>query len=212
MFGHVFSIGRVTPTGVMLLGTAFMIDNRGVFCTCAHIVKNDENNLVLMFNNDNNGYQDTSNKGVNCFDVKVKDINPFADVCLLVAENKIFSGMPNFSLTGTDDIRVRDKVELWGFPHSEYGRKVLTYQCTEVGAKILIDSNGIKTKNIVLNIQCRPGQSGSPVLSGAGNIVAMVLGSYAPKTNGGISLGGINPQTLHQTTHAISMEYVKEML
>jgi hypothetical protein len=212
MYRYVYSIGRVTPNGVTLLGTAFMIDNSGLFCTCAHIVRNDENNLVLMINNDINGYQDTSNHAVNCFNIKVKDINPFADVCLLVVENKVTIGTPNISLIGTDNIKVSDKVELWGFPHSEYGRKVLTYQCAEVGAKILIDSNGIKTKNIVLNIQCRPGQSGSPVLSASGNIVAMILGSYAPKTNGGISLGGINPQTLHQTTHAVSMEYVKEML
>ena len=71
----------------------------------------------------------------------------------------------------------------------------------------------LKGKNIVLNIQSRPGQSGSPIVIPEKRILAGILiGSYAPKTNGGIIIGGIDPQTLHQTTHAVSVEYVKEML
>ena len=81
-----------------------------------------------------------------------------------------------------------------------------------IGAKILIDTNGIKLKNIVLNIQSRPGQSGSPiVIPGKRTISGILIGSYAPQVNGSISIGGIDPQTLHQTTHAISAEYIKEM-
>lgn len=90
---------------------------------------------------------------------------------------------------------------------------VLTQQDTTIGAKILIDSNGIKLKNIVLNIQSRPGQSGCPIVIPEKRAIAGILiGSYAPRVNGSISLGGIDPQTLHQTTHAISAEYIKEML
>jgi hypothetical protein len=36
----------------------------------------------------------------------------------------------------------------------------------------------------------------------------MVVGSYAPNGGGGILLGDVDPATLHQTTHAISAEYV----
>ena len=90
---------------------------------------------------------------------------------------------------------------------------VLTQQDTSIGAKILIDSNGIKLKNIVLNIQSRPGQSGSPIVIPEKRAIAGILiGSYAPQVNGSISIGGIDPHTLHQTTHAISAEYIKEML
>ena len=55
--------------------------------------------------------------------------------------------------------------------------------------------------------------SGSPIIvPGSSSISAMLIGSYAPQvTNGGISIGGIDPQTLHQTTHAISAAYIKEM-
>jgi len=40
----------------------------------------------------------------------------------------------------------------------------------------------------------------------------MVIGSYAPSIEGGIRLGNIDPYTLHQTTHAVSAEYIASML
>lgn len=40
----------------------------------------------------------------------------------------------------------------------------------------------------------------------------MLIGSYAPQSSGSISLGGIDPQTLHQTTNAIPAEYINEMI
>jgi hypothetical protein len=42
--------------------------------------------------------------------------------------------------------------------------------------------------------------------------VALLIGSYAPGGGGMVSLGGVDPHTLHQTTHAISAEYAKELL
>ena len=90
---------------------------------------------------------------------------------------------------------------------------MLTYERAEIGAKVLIDSNGIKSKHVVLNTQARPGQSGSPVLRLPDlMVIGLLIGSYAPGGGGGISLGGVDPQTLHQTTHAISAEYLTEML
>jgi hypothetical protein len=100
-----------------------------------------------------------------------------------------------------------------GYPHSDHGRFVLTRQDTQVGARILITTKNIVTKHIVLNVQARPGQSGSPVFAGGlDHIVALVVGSYAPGGGGGVIVGGIDPQTLHQTTHAISSEYLAQML
>jgi ABC-type transport system involved in cytochrome bd biosynthesis fused ATPase/permease subunit len=89
---------------------------------------------------------------------------------------------------------------------------VLTLQPAIVGARILIASDGVKTKNIVINTQARSGQSGGPVFDAPkSSVVAVLLGSYAPE-GGGMRLGDIDPQTLHQTTHAISAEYLKGML
>lgn len=65
----------------------------------------------------------------------------------------------------------------------------------------------------MLNTQARPGQSGSPIFSAyTTTLVAILIGSYAPGGGGGISLCGVDPHTLHQTTHAVSVEYVKKML
>lgn len=208
----VHPVGRVTPTGVTLLGTAFFINRTGLLATAAHVTGNNDSGLVIIKNKVNSiqDYQDTSNNQIQYIPARIKEINPIADVCILEAPITVQS---TFILDSTDSIQVGQAISVFGYPHSNHGRMVLTQQDTSTGAKILIDSNGIKLKNIVLNIQSRPGQSGSPiVIPEKRAIAAILIGSYAPQVNGSISLGGIDPQTLHQTTHAISVEYIKEML
>lgn len=209
----VHPVGRITPNGVSLLGTTFFINKPGLLATAAHVVGNNDNGLVIIMNTVQSiqDYQDTSNTQVRYIPAKIKEINPLYDVCVLEVLQKIQS---NFELKSTDAIHVGENISLFGYPHCNHGRMVLTQQNTSVGAKILINSSGIKAKNIVLNIQSRPGQSGSPiVIPESRSIAAMLIGSYAPESaRGGISLGGIDPQTLHQTTHAISTEYIKEMI
>lgn len=113
-----------------------------------------------------------------------------------------------------DNIKVGGRVNIFGYPHSDHNRLVLTQQNTIIGAKTLVYSSKIKIKNIVLNIQSRPGQSGSPIIdeNNSHSIIGMLIGSYAPQSSGSISLGGIDPQTLHQTTNAIPAEYINEMI
>lgn len=209
----VHPVGRITPNGVSLLGTAFFINKPGLLATAAHVVGNNDNGLVIIMNRVNSiqDYQDTFNNQVNFITAKIKEVNPIYDVCLLEVPEKIQS---TFTLSSTDSINVGENISLFGYPHCDHGRMVLTQQNTSVGAKILINSSGIMAKNIVLNIQSRPGQSGSPiVIPESRSIAAMLIGSYAPQSNGGgISIGGIDPQTLHQTTHAISATYIKEMI
>lgn len=211
----VVAIGRVNTNGVELLGTGFLLNKEGILATAAHVVNNNDNGLVLILNNVDSiqQYQDTTNHQVKFIKIQIVNVNPFADVCILkIIDNaKIKS---NLLLSSTDDINVGEQVALFGYPHADHARMVLTQQNTYVGAKVKIDSSGIKSKNIILNIQCRPGQSGSPIVNLKDmTICAMIIGSYAPKfAAGGISIGGIDPQTLHQTTHAISAEYIKEML
>ena len=112
-----------------------------------------------------------------------------------------------------DDDEVGAEIGIYGFPHCVEGRRALTFQKAEIGAKVLLASGGIKSKHAVINIQSRPGQSGSLIFSPHNQRISGVLmGAWAPKSSGGISLGGINPRELHQTTHCISAEYIREML
>ena len=208
----VHPVGRMTPKGVLLLGTAFFINRKGILATAAHVTGKNDDGLVVIMNNIKSiqDYQDTSVQQIQYIPAKIKELNPFADVALLEVPSLVESRL---KLDTTDSVHVGEMISVFGYPHSNHGRMVLTQQDTSVGAKILIDSSGIKLKNIVLNIQSRPGQSGSPiVVSEKNTIVGILIGSYAPKTHGSISLEGIDPQTLHQTTHAISAEYIKEML
>ena len=103
---------------------------------------------------------------------------------------------------------------IFGFPHSVQGRRALTFQKAELGCKVLLDSNNIKSKYAVINTQARPGQSGSLVfLPRTNSICGVLVGAWAPNLNGGgISLGGVNPHELHQTTHCVSAEYLRAML
>ena len=181
-------IGRKTSKGIRLLGTAFFINKAGILASAAHVTEYDDTDLVMIHRlRSIQDYQDTSDKNVKCTKLKIKEINPLTDVCLLESPIKIQSQL---EISSTDAIHVGESVSLFGFPHCDHERMVLTQQDTIVGAKILIDVKGIKTKNIVLNIQARPGQSGSPVISSANkNVAAILIGSYAPISPGRIDIG-----------------------
>nr|WP_050798442.1 hypothetical protein [Commensalibacter intestini] len=98
-----------------------------------------------------------------------------------------------------------------GYPHADTNRCVITQQNCSIGARIYTGPS--KTKHIVINNFARPGQSGSPILSKDRlKIHAILLGAYIPKTTASIDIMGVNPLTLHQTTHAVSAEYIQEMI
>ena len=208
----VFVLGRITPSGVTPLGTVFTLSKPGLFATAAHIAGNDDQNLVITSKKLNSiqDYQDTSDTTCQTFPVKFAALDAFHDLCILKADIKAVS---NIRISGTDTAQIGDNVAIFGFPHCNHGRVVLTQQNTEIGARVLIEAGGVKVKNVVLNIQSRPGQSGSPIFSFKdGSLVAVLIGAYIPRGGGSISLGGIDPNTLHQTTHAVSAEYLNPML
>ena len=157
-------------------------------------------------------YQDTSNNNVQWVPARIVAIDPVRDLAVLEIDGQI--EIRRGGVEGSDQVEPGARIATLGFPHSsDAGRFVLTQQDTTVGVRVLISSNGVASKHLVLNVQTRPGQSGSPVISyETGSIVAVVVGSFAPSGAGGISLGGIDPQTLHQTTHAISAEYLIGMI
>lgn len=210
------SIGRVGPQGVALLGTGFLIHKEGCFVTTKHVVGNNDQNLVVVLPKaqEISAYQDTTDNSVKTCPASVLKVDPFRDICILQTSLKWFSKFP---ITGTDFVGISELVAIFGFPHANNGRMVLTYQATEIGAKILLQAGPVKSKHVVINIQARPGQSGSPIISQRDNsIVAMVIGAYVPTgpdgSRGVILLGDIDPSTLHQTTHAVSTEYIEAMI
>lgn len=208
----VFPIGRVTPNGVELLGSCFLLPKDGLLATAGHVVGQDDRNLVVLAPrvNDLDEYQDTSDLSVRPIPAILHAADPLHDLAIVKVEVPTAS---NFPIEGLDKVGVGDSVAIFGFPHANTGRMVLTQQTTALGAKILISNRGVKAKHCVLNIQARPGQSGSPVFRLRDlAVVAVLIGSYAPGGGGGISLGGVDPHTLHQTTHAVSAEYLVEMM
>lgn len=207
----VVPIARVGPGGAQPLGTAFTVGG-SFLATPFHVATADDSNLVVVMPRivSLDEYQDTSDTSLKWAPVKMVAADPVRDICILSMPGIKGSALP---LGSSDDAPVGLPTALYGFPHAASGRLVLTQQQSTVGARILIESSGQKIKHLVLNVQARDGQSGSPVVSAkSGKVVAMVLGSYAPGGGGLISIGGVDPATLHQTTHAVSAEYIRDMI
>lgn len=207
-------VGRSGPSGIQLLGTAFAVGPRHM-ATAFHVVgPSDENlHIVLPRPGATSTYQDTTDASVQSSPVRIYAADPIRDLCVLEFEVPNALVRFEYGLGGTDSTPPGSPVVTVGYPHANFGRMVLTEHHARVGARVLIGNSGEKSKHIVLNTQAREGQSGGPVFnSDFTQVVAVLLGSYAPGGGGAISLGGIDPATLHQTTHAVSAEYLQGML
>ena len=214
----VLTLARHNGNEGQMLGTAFLINGGKHIVTPRHVVGDNDDGLciitpsIMKFDD----YQDTTITTANFHDVHIVKTDPFNDIAILAPNGNLFNSIPNgafptVSLGSTDDVLVGEDVMIFGFPHCVEGRRALTMQKAMVGSKILVNSSGIKSKYIIINSQARPGQSGSVIYSVSKNrIIAMLIGSFAPEA--GISLGGINPRELHQTTQCISAEYIKKMI
>ncbi len=208
----VYVVGRVTPDHVEMLGSAFLVSQDGHIVTTHHVTGPNDANLVILAPHINNinAYQDLSDTRCNTIPVRIAEIDPIRDLTLLKADLKWPHELPK--LGSFDGDEVGDEIGIFGFPHCVEGRRTLTYQRAELGAKVLLEASGIKSKHAVINIQARPGQSGSLIFSPKDQSISGILvGAWVPGQSG-ISLGGINPRELHQTTHCVSAEYVREML
>lgn len=208
----VFAVGRQDAGGISLLGTAFAVSKNKI-ATAYHVVGANDDGLCIITPRIRSmmDYQDTADTDVNVVQARMVDADPFRDLCILQVD--AFTMTFNYGIGSADSTPAGAPVATWGFPHANFGRMVLTQQQAHVGARVLIENTGQKNKHIVLNTQAREGQSGGPVLDeNTGTVVGVLLGSYAPGGGGAISLGGVDPATLHQTTHAISAEYLREML
>ena len=204
-------IGRMTPSHVDMLGTAFMISNDGAYATSRHVIGDNPNGLVILAPHIQkiNAYQDVTDSRCHPLNATVLEIDPIKDLAIIKVDLNFTGIIP--AIGSLDEIAVGENVGIFGYPHCTEGRRVLTYQSTAIGAKILLESNSIKSKHAVINIQSRPGQSGSMVFSPRlQKVVGLLIGTYANKF--GLSLGGINPAELNQTTHIISADYILGMI
>jgi len=214
MAQFVFAVGRIAPSGVTLLGTSFAVA-KGKFATTKHVTNGDDSNLVIVLPRHQTllEYQDTSDKKMNYLAAKIVAIDPFKDICILSTNNVDNVVNLLYRLGETDEVLPGSPIATFSFPHADHERLVLTQHNTHIGARVLIEAGGLKSKHIILNTQARPGQSGGPIINPEDmSVVGMIIGAYTPSTGGSMSFGGVDTRTLHQTTHAISAEYLKEMI
>lgn len=208
----VLPIGRMMEDGTIgMLGTGFIINTEGLAVTSRHVVAdNDEGLFILQPHIKSlNEYQDTTDNRCIPISVKIIESDPFRDITILKIDISVDGVLP--IIGSFDDVSVGEEVSILGYPHCVEGRRVLTYQNAIIGAKVVLDSNGIKSKHAVINTQTRPGQLGSLIFSRSRNrIIGILVGAFAP--NSGVSIAGINPKELHQTTHCVSAEYIRNMI
>ncbi|MFR0353582.1 S1 family peptidase [Streptomyces sediminimaris] len=214
-YGHlVLSLARLNGEGrADLLGSCFPVGPKHL-ATALHVVSPNDNGLMASFPAISNiaEYQDTSVPGWQAAPVKIAAVDAIRDICILEAPSD-WTFQLQHAVSGTDFINMGADVHIYGYPHMDFGRRVMTLQRSHIGAKVLIENQGVKVKHVVINTQLRPGQSGGPVFDAAtGSLCAMVTGAYAPDIQGSVIISGVDPVTLHQTGHAVSAEYLKEMI
>jgi hypothetical protein len=208
----VIALARNTPAGIRLLGTSVAVAENKL-ATALHVVGPDHENLVAVLPRHVSirDWQDAGDPSAHTCPVIVARVDAFRDLCVLEVPNVIMKFAHGVGTA--DDVLPGSAVTTCGFPHANNGRFIQTIQQSSVGARVLLPNNGIKSKHIILNIQTQPGQSGSPVFDDrSGALIALVVGSYVPSVQAGVIIGGIDPRTLHQTTHAVSAEYIRDML
>lgn len=196
---------------IKMLGTGFVISNDGKLATARHVIGSHTDDIVILMPHlwDINSYQDMADHRCLYYDATIIEVNPITDLCILKINPHVTGTLP--SLASTDDVCIGERIGIYGFPHCVTGPRVLTYQEADVGAKVLMETNSVKIKHAILNIQTRPGQSGSVVINRlSGSIVGLLIGTYAAAS--GIDIGGINPQELNQTSYCISAQYIQEMV
>lgn len=89
----VMPIGRITPNGINLLGTTFLINKPGYCVAAAHVIKNDDKGLVIIPNKVGTfyDYQDTTDNQIQYIPISVLNVNPFTDICILKIESDSLS-------------------------------------------------------------------------------------------------------------------------
>lgn len=210
----IYTIGRKTDSGIEMLGTGFLVSKGKYVIVPRHVVGDCDKGLVIILPSIRtfDEYQDTTVTRCSYAEVFIKHSDPFRDLVVLAFKTPIVDWeIPTIQIGSTDDVSVGDDIYIFGFPHCVEGRRVLTMQTAMIGAKILLNCSSVKAKYCVINTQTRPGQSGSMIYSKKHDkIIGILIGAFS--ANSGISLGGINPRELHQTTQCLSAEYIKKMI
>ncbi|EHG7580795.1 trypsin-like peptidase domain-containing protein [Citrobacter sedlakii] len=210
--GHVVVVGVISSEGIRFLGTGFVV-SKNKLITLRHVINGFSSNIIISpCDIANYGeYQENNLTKVQHIPVEIIEDDPVRDLCVLGCKSDFIGRELVFS--STDNLAIGDDVGILGYPHCNEMRKVLTFQTAKVGAKVLLSSNGVKSKHVVVNIQSRPGQSGSLVFDLKNDaIIGALIGSNAKRSGALAYIGDVNPTELNLTTYVISAEYIKDML
>lgn len=202
-------VARIVDNTALFLGTAIAVRGNN-YVTPLHVTGGSDENLAIIYGPRNSqiDYQENTelHQGK---DARIVRADPRYDLCLL--STGMFPAAKVMSFGSTDSTPPGTPVTVWTYPQANWGRRILTWHNTEVGARVRMKTGPFETKQAVLNMQSGPGQSGSPVLH-KGQVVALLLGAYGPGDSPGILMNGVDTRTLHTSTYAISAEYVERFL
>ena len=131
----VYVVGRVTPNQVDMLGTAFLVSQDGLIATTHHVAGSADSNLVVLAPHikNINAFQDLSDTSCTTIPVSINEIDPIRDLAILKGAITFDAPLPK--LGSFDDDNVGEEIGIFGFPHCVEGRRALTFQKAEVGAK-----------------------------------------------------------------------------
>lgn len=207
--GAIVLVARIRENVATFLGTAIAVRGHS-YVTPLHVTGGSDEQLAIIYGprGSQEGYQTKST--LEGKEARIIRADPRFDLCLL--STGMFPEALITEFGSTDEVAPGTPVTVYGYPQAGWGRRVLTRQATDIGARISVKNGPIETKQAIVNMQSGPGQSGSPVVH-MGKVVAIILGAYGPGgPGGGILMNGVDTRTLHTTTQAISAEYIERLL
>ena len=213
---YIFLLGHSGPDGITPLGTIFSLKRPGFFATCAHVAGNKEKGLVLIKNTARrlSDYQDQSSNECIAYPVSIHSTHPFYDLTVIRLEGGSPGDdfTPHLAIGNLDHASIGTPCTTIGFPHLDSGRRILTLQSCELGAKTILSPPPLRVRYGVINLLARQGQSGSPIVNNeTKEIIAVLCGAYLPDNGVRVITAGVEVASLHQTTHAVAAEYIEEM-
>jgi S1-C subfamily serine protease len=161
----VVDINSQLNSGSVAAGTGMIVNAAGQVLTNNHVVEN-ANSITVQRTDDGTEYS-----------ASVVGVDPSGDIALLQLQNA--SGLPTISVGDSAQLKVGDRVTAVGNALGRGGSPVSTQgSITGLGQTITASDPGganAETLNnmIQFDAQIQPGDSGGPLLNGAGQVIGM---------------------------------------
>lgn len=204
--GACFILVRKQENSVVFLGTAFLVHEKGYLLTAAHIISNDNDNLMVARVKNPEDFSQLSIDEVAAVNVDVIKTDAYHNIALLKLQKGYLIETPDYLIGQVDNLSLGSGLINIGFPYGHQDMHLLAVRSSILSAKAKLN-NG--TKLLLFDSMVHDGMTGGPLISVEDErIVGLVIGRFSPLDDGGdFSRGENYPEYNTSMSYAISIEY-----